>query len=296
MALSLATLGQAAYAIDIFPTDSAEILGNSIFSELSDHVSVNNSFYTGSSMAAATYDNLNFSPFHSLRSGILLTTGDAMIARGPNDADSAGVDNLGPQESFLNYDGNGANADLYNVAKLSIEFECDARASLSFRFAFGSDEFFEWVNSPYNDTFLALIDNNPVTLSRDLNGNPITVNNQFFRIDNRPQGWGEYDYNGPDGGNYSPCAGTPEGIAELQYDGFTPVLRTTFTVDPGQHVLTFAIGDAGDQIYDSGVFISQVLGDSTDDDGTDEDPVPEPSSIIGITAALGGLALRRRRR
>src|SRR5207249_2991297 len=142
--------------------------------------------------------------------------------------------------------------------------------------------------SPYNDTFLTLLDNNPVTLSRDGNGNPITVDNMFFHVDNRPQGWGEYDFNGQ---NFLPANGVQAGIDELQYDGFTPTLKTTFTVDAGVHTLTFVIGDAGDTVFDSGVFISNGLSNSTDDDGTGEDAVPEPVSLLGMGVALAGLGL-----
>ncbi|MBI1331669.1 MAG: PEP-CTERM sorting domain-containing protein [Armatimonadetes bacterium] len=280
-----------ALAIDITTTNSPSDLADKLFSNVAGGVTIMGSAYTGSDVAAGTYRNLSFAPLSYISSGILLTTGDAQIAKGPNDQDFAGIDNGGGSETFVNYDGNGTNAVLNDVAKLSITFSSDSRQSLSFDFSFGSEEYFEWVNSDYNDTFLTFIDSNPITLSRDLNNNPITVNNQFFRVDNRPQGWGEFDVLG----NYSHCNGTASGISELQYDGFTPVLKTTFTVDPGVHTLTFVIGDAGDNIYDSGVFISRALSSSGDDDGTGEDPAPEPSSFLGLGVALWGFQRLRRR-
>lgn len=73
-----------------------------------------------------------------------------------------------------------------------------------------------------------------------------------------------------------------------------PVLRTTFTVAPCDHTVTFVIGDAGDNIYDSGVFISRGLGSSGDDDGTHEDPTPEPASLLALGGAIVAYAKRRR--
>jgi hypothetical protein len=222
-----------------------------------------------------------------------MTTGDAQLAKGPNDSEFQGIDNGGPSESFLNYDGLGNTTDLNNVAKLMVTFSCESELKLSFNFSFGSEEFYEYVNSPYNDSFLTFIDNDPVTLSRDLNGNAITVNNQFFRVDNRPQGWSEVDFNGE---NFLAAGGTQAGIDELQYDGFTPTLKTTFTVGAGTHTLSFVIGDAGDGIYDSGVFIANGLADSDDDNGTGEDPTPEPATVLGLSVALVGFAAARRRK
>ena len=280
----------AGAAIDITPSHDGTILGDAIFGNVASGITLQSSTYIGADQAAAKYRNLDFAPFAKMRSGILLTTGNALIARGPNDLEYAGEDNGGPSGTFMNYDGNGAVADLLDVARLDVHFTSDSTQKLYFDFSFGSEEYFEWVNSPYNDTFLSLLDDNPVTLSRDLVDNPITVNNQFFRVDNRPAGWSDTDYVG----NHSTPAGLDAGIAELQYDGFTPMLRTTFTVSAGDHVLSFVIGDAGDRIYDSGVFISRALGSGTGDDGTDDDPVPEP--VAAVALGLGILAMRTVRR
>ena len=281
-----------ANAIDITTTFDSNTLASTVLQGHSSGVYVQDNNYWGDDygIASGTYKNLSFAPLSNISTGIVMTTGSAQGAKGPNNTSSYSVINGGgPFLNYDNYDGKGSNIDLYDVATLAIGFTCYTEQHLSFEFAFGSEEYYEYVNSPYNDCFFSFLDSNPISLSRDSNGDAISVNNNFFHVDNRPKGWEEYDANGE---NYSPCKGTAAGISELQYDGFTPSLKTTFTVEPGYHSLYFVIGDAGDHNFDSGVFLTRALWDSTDPDGTHEVVVPEPASasILGF----GILALIRR--
>ncbi len=288
--MSLATVG---FAIDISPTNSSSALANALLGNLPNGISLAGSSFEGADGSAATYSSLQYAPFNKIRSGVLLTSGSALLAAGPNNSESEGIDNGGPQATFDNYDGLGSSLDLNDVCRLNIDFNCSITQKLSFNFSFGSEEYYEYVKSPYNDAFLAFLDSNPVSLALDSNENPITVNNRFFGVDNRPDGWSEYDYNGE---NYLPANGNSDLINELQYDGFTPVLKTTFTVTPGHHRISFVIGDAGDNVYDSGVFISKAFQGSNGDDGTEvEDAVPEPASIAGLMIASLGLLARKRK-
>ena len=250
-------------------------------------VTVTSATYNGADVATATYKQLAFAPLNSIARGLLMTTGDASLAAGPNTEDSAGLDNGGPMQTFTNYDGVNS-VDLFNVATLTINFDVLSATNLSFDFSFGSEEYYYYTNSPFDDSFFAFLDGGTKTLALDKNGLPITIDNQFLTIDNRP------DYFDPTNGfglPDRPGTGTPEGIAELQYDGFTQVLRTSFNVGAGSHSLVFVIGDAGDPVLDSGVFISNILGPGSG--GEDTDPVPEPSSMIAL--GLGALAMLKRR-
>ena len=58
---------------------------------------------------------------------------------------------------------------------------------VSFNVIFGSDEYPEFVGS-YNDVFVAMLDG--VNISFDENNQPISVNNDFFLINNDTSGGG----------------------------------------------------------------------------------------------------------
>ncbi len=253
-------------------------------------VSITGVTYNGASSASGTYANLAFSPLNSIGRGTLMTTGDAQLAIGPNTDDSAGIDNGGPLGSFANYDGLNS-IDLFNVATLTVSFDVQTATNLSFDFAYGSDEYWFYTNSPFNDSFFAFLDGGTKTLALDSHGQAITVDNQFLTIDNRPDTFSPTNGFGlPD----KPGTGTAAGINELQYDGFTPTLRTSFDVGAGSHTLAFVIGDAGDGVLDSGVFISRILGTGN---GGPTGPSPEPSTLVAVLGAVPMLiAISRRRR
>ena len=284
-------------AISITPTtDPNEMLGAAL-SNVANGVHVTSVSYNGVSSACGSYSNLGFAPLSNVSHGLLMTTGDATLAAGPNNDDNAGIDNGGPNQTFNNYEP-GQNIDLLNVATFTVNFTAATDARLSFDFAFGSEEYYYYTNSPYNDSFFAFLDGGQHTLARDKNGKAITINNQFLSIDNRPSTFDPTNgYGLPD----KPGTGTEAGINELQYDGFTPSLRTSFSVKAGQHSLSFVIGDAGDGILDSGVFLTRMLGEGTAGSGggggdDDTDPTPEPATLTGLGVLVAGLIGRNRKR
>ena len=288
LALSAALAGTS-MAIVVTSTSNANQLLNAGLGKLADGVSISGVSYIGATSASGTYKNLNFGPLSSIGRGLIMTTGDAQTAVGPNDQDSAGSDNGAAGGSFLNYDGVNS-IDLFNVATMTVSFKTTQQMNLGFDFAFGSEEYYFYTNSPYNDSFFAFLDGGTKTLALDKNGQAITIDNQFLTIDNRPS---TFDPTNGFGLPDKPGTGTADGINELQYDGFTPTLRTSFNVAAGDHTLTFVIGDAGDTVLDSGVFISHILGPGNG--GEDTDPVPEPSSLLALAGVAPMLIAMRRR-
>ncbi|MBY5935524.1 choice-of-anchor L domain-containing protein [Tateyamaria omphalii] len=100
--------------------------------------------------------------------------------------------------------------------------------SFSFSFSFFSEEFPEFVGSQFNDFFSVTVNGTEVAI--DTNGNPISVNNDFFSDTLTPVG--------------------------TFFDGQTPPLQITTEVEAGSQVeLVMSIGDVGDGIYDSAAFI-----------------------------------------
>ena len=100
--------------------------------------------------------------------------------------------------------------------------------SFSFSFSFFSEEFPEFVGSEFNDFFSVTVNGTEVAI--DTNGNPISVNNDFFSDTLTPVG--------------------------TFFDGQTPPLQITTEVEAGSQVeLVMSLGDVGDGIYDSAAFI-----------------------------------------
>ncbi|MEB2310373.1 MAG: choice-of-anchor L domain-containing protein [Sorangiineae bacterium] len=150
--------------------------------------------------------------------------------------------------------------------------------SVMYDFTFYTYEFPDYICSPFNDFFVALMNPPPPNaqnsnISFDIQGNPVSVNNGLLEVC-QPQNAG---------GKYFAC---PQGTAELAGTGFdemaesgphaaTGWLRTQAQlVEPGGIVtFRFAIWDAGDHILNSTVLIDNM---TWSEDAGHETPVTEP--------------------
>lgn len=188
-----------------------------------------------------------------ITSGVLLTTGDVSQAIGPNS--NSAITTSNPSNVFFDTDLMNIEPGATNDVCI-LEFDAVPNCStLVFTFAFGSDEYPEFVNSSYNDAFgifvtgpnpsgppynsfnMALIPASPVAINNVNNGTscPSTgpCMNCAYYIDN--------------------CALGPP--STIEYDGFTLPINVTLTVSPcANYHFKLAIADAGDHAYDSGVF------------------------------------------
>ena len=86
--------------------------------------------------------------------GLLLTTGKASVALGPNNLSGAYSGTATPVtgDADLALLVNNSTTPIKNVAILEFDFVATG-LSLNFDFVFGSEEYPEYVNSPYNDAF-----------------------------------------------------------------------------------------------------------------------------------------------
>ncbi len=167
----------------------------------------------------------------------ILTSGDVNFAPLPNNSGSTGVDIGGPNVR--------GNTD-FDVSILNIGLEAPVGANcLTFNFAFYSDEFPEYVNTQFNDAFIAELDNStwstagsaisaPNNFAFDPVGNPISINAA---------------------GNTSMNAANAAGTT---YDGATPLLSAATPITPGSHNLYLSIFDQGDHVWDSAVFLDNL--------------------------------------
>ena len=201
---------------------------------------------------------------------------------------------------------------------IRIEVQLTPPAGMNgFRFYayFLSREYPEWINSSYNDSFTVVQNSSAFNgnIALDTNGSVIEVDSNLFVVIDQAQLTGTgFDCSGGGGGT-----------------GWLQILSPA--TEGESFTLTFTIGDAGDGIYDSGVFLDSFqwidnapptpctahLGDDSCDvmDGDDDDdaapaddddladhpatcalaPRPISPGAIALLTALLTVAYRRRR-
>jgi hypothetical protein len=170
--------------------------------------------------------------------GILLTTGDALAANGPNNNDKFGMNNGTPGDAQLDTL-NGVNTFDGCALEFDLIPSCD---TLRIKYVFGSEEYPEYVNKQFNDHFSIFLQGPGMNGAKNLacvphTAIPVSINsinhltNSHYYIDNT---------NG----------------TTIQYDGFTTLLtaRQHIIADSTYH-LKIVIADVSDAIYDSGLFI-----------------------------------------
>lgn len=198
-----------------------------------------------------TNSNANF----PMSSGIILTTGDASGAMGPNTGGS--TTNPGSSQSVagdpeLNAIANG---NVTNGVVLEFDF-IPAGDTLIFNYMFGSDEYTEFSPSNFNDAFgiflwgpgisgpfpLGGYPNGGDNIAVIPGGTPVTINNVNW-VTNTPY----YVYNEFPQDTYGDA---------IEYDGTTVKLTASASVQCNQtYHIKFAIANVFDQAYDSGVFL-----------------------------------------
>lgn len=236
----------------VSPTNDGSALASSI---IGSGVTISNVNLDCGSNGAGFFSNGN-STNVGIDDGVLLTTGLATDAIGPNS-----------EPNISTNTGNGSDPDLQSLITqdindacvLSFDFVADADM-ITVQYVFASDEYPEYVCSQFNDVFGFFVSGpNPgggnylsqnvalipgTTLPVAIN----TVNPGFPGSEGSTFGCTSLAYSSLYVGN--------SGGSTIEYDGFTVTLFAEVAVIPGQtYTFKFAIGDASDSIYDSGVFI-----------------------------------------
>ena len=200
--------------------------------------------------------------------GLLLTTGKALYSVGPNNS----IGNCSTSAGTCDYfDNNCPGSALLNQAQDRLtrdatQFEFDIVPqgdSLRFKYTFASEEYLEWVNSPFNDIFGFFISG--PNIGTDVNIALIPNSSQIVSINtvNHLQNT-QYFYN-----NQNPLG------QFIQYDGFTVGLSAVIgnLIPCETYHLKLVIADGTDYVYDSGVFINSI----------------ESNPVVVLTATSNGL-------
>ena len=205
----------------------------------------------------------------NMEKGLLLTSGSATNAEGPNTFDGLGtiVDPFNdPGDPDLNYlsllFGNGSTSHDACIIELDV---FAATNELVFEYVFGSEEYPEYIfsNEGFNDIFAFLVSGPGINGDPNLTNGALNIavlpnTNTPVQIDsvNNQANWQYYRNN--------------ELSQTIQYDGLTSdfmgvkkSLTARVPVIPcNTYHLKLAVADRGDESFDSGVFVSEIKAGS----------------------------------
>ncbi len=233
--------------IQIDPNISPQILVEDVFVK-SGCFDVENVSFDGN-LSAIGYFSSGLTAI-GIEDGIIISSGNVNSAAGPNNSNStSGTTSFNNSDNDLEDIANAPN-DSFDAAILEFSFT-PAVDSVSFQFAFASEEYPEFVNANVNDAFGFFVsgpgingpfENNAVNVAL------IPGTNTFITIDDVNANTNNTYYNSNGGGNF------------LEYDAYLDVITASIEVIPcEQYNIKLAICDIGDDIYDSAVFLA---GDS----------------------------------
>jgi len=217
-------------------------------------VTSSNITYTGIPITRGSFNgvasNIGFA------SGVILSCGNIANAEGPND--DSGISGTNGFPGDIDLDSIMWPTLSYDATLLEFDF-VPTSDTIKFRYVFGSDEYMEYVStfgSGINDGFGFFISgpgisgpfsNNAKNIAL-IPGTSLPVTMYNLNLNNN----GSYYFDNGDGSG----SGTAPDGQTIQYDGFTVPLTAICAVQCGQtYHIKIAIGDGGDEIIDSGVFL-----------------------------------------
>jgi len=216
-----------------------------------------------------------------LDSGLILSSGnpyDFISRGGGGDSSGSSTDWHGEGDYELMDHLQRANPYVYTMDACKVQFEirCKGnskqRARLSFNYMFGSEEYYEYDNSPYADSFAFFLDGENMAKLPDgvTNVSIDTVNSNVSK---------EYF-----------IANDMSDSMEMQYpqieaDGFTTLFTAEGNLDFNEWIpMKIVIADVGDRFIDSWILIEGGSLSCVDDVGPSKVPTSKPTTMKSSTA------------
>lgn len=231
----------AATGLSVVQQSNAEELVSKI---LGSGITASNIKITGAPAAFGTFsggrDIIGF------EEGIILSTGQAIAVVGPNKSNGTSTNNGTLGDADLERE---SGVGTFDAAVLEFDFT-PASDKLSFQYVFSSEEYNEYANSEFNDTFAffvngvnaAIVPNSnppiPVSINTVNGGKPYGTDpkNSIYFINNE--------------------LGTRTTEINTEMDGLTVVMSVSVSVNAGvKNHIKLAIADGSDETLDSNVFI-----------------------------------------
>jgi hypothetical protein len=170
----------------------------------------------------------------------ILTSGNVNLADDPNDIPDAG-EGLGSEP---------VRVAALDATILAVPVTVPGGMNcLGIDFQFLSEEFPEFVGQSKNDAFIAELDTSDWTTTAGGASPPEAPNNFAFDAAGAVV---SVNSTGPTSVTAARAAGTT-------YDAATQLLTARTTVTPGQHTVYLSIFDQGDSVYDSAVFLDNLV-------------------------------------
>ena len=193
-------------------------------------------------------------PDLGIDSGLILTTGNALLAEGPNNQSGASYGSGNPGDPMLTtLAGVGTN----DACVIEFDF-IPQYDTILFRYVFGSEEYHQYVSS-INDIFAFFISGPNPAGGTYVNQNIALVPNTTLAVSMYNINFGNQFGDCPKGTSCVNCehlidnCGSGKGI---EYDAYTVVLTAMAVVVPCQtYHLKIAVADASDAVLDTGVFL-----------------------------------------
>ena len=205
-------------------------------------VTISNVTYTGANISAGQFAGAT--GIIGFDDGVILSSGNIASVAGPNVQDGVTTDLGLPGDADLDV---LSGVPTLDATVLEFDFVPDAD-KVFFQYVFASDEYNEYVNSPFNDVFAFFI--NGVNCAQTVGGLPVSINtinngNPYGTLPNsHPELYRNNDLQ--DGG----------GAIDTEMDGLTVVLTCEAAVIPNAtNHIKLAIADGSDHVLDSNVFL-----------------------------------------
>ena len=227
---------------------------------------ISNAALIGADSAAGTFNGISSM---SLDSGVLLTTGRAISALGPNNQNQVSYAWATPGDADLATMIGAPTSQLHDACALQFDVQVPG-TGIAFNYVFGSDEYPEFVCSSFNDAFAIFISGPGINRLKNIAvvpGTTIPVNISSINDGivgsfsgggtctgaNQSLAHSQYYVNNGDG-TQSPYNTS---AYYIQYDGFTTVLTAAInSLIQGQtYHVKLVISDVTDGAMDSGLFI-----------------------------------------
>ena len=250
---------------------NAQLVGSGVYVW---NVKFNNS--TSSTFGSSQIGTFRSNGYPKLQmdSGVVMTTGNISVAVGPNNTGSASNTATGSwTDAVMNAYLSGTSVT--SCATIDFDF-VSISPYVTMNYCFGSEEYPNYVWSSYNDVFafrvtgpspttgqsvtknIAIIPH--TTSSSNPNGIPVAINTVNGKTSGGNTSQGQYHYNEFFVQNYTSESdwASGNGASGVQYNGFTQKLSANATLVPcAQYHMHISICNAGDDSYDSGVFLEK---------------------------------------
>ena len=200
--------------------------------------------------------------------GIILSSGDPRRFNW-NDGDMDTIEHSTSQSSSTwtselradVYNQSRVQPSFYDACAISFRFRCKSNGyvpRVSFKYSFGSEEYYEYVNSQFNDAFgFYLNGRNIATLpSSSTDSNIVSINNVNYDVN-------KAYFNGNDPGMNEHLPGHPNSeivYPHIEADGFTNILTAMGEPNPDPlawNTMKLIVADVGDAKLDSWVVLER---------------------------------------